>query len=85
MSLVRASTLNELSTDANEEFFSKKYSAGDTVPYSGIYKCTSCKREVTVNSHSSDNTFPPHYQDPKFNCTKPVWQPYVIADTKVEF
>jgi len=85
MSLIQRKTLNEFSTNANEEFFNTIYSAGSKVPHSGIYKCTECKREVAVNDHEKDNKFPPHYQDSKFSCTSPKWKPYVIADSKASY
>lgn len=70
MALVQKKTLNELATNANDNFFGKRFSAGDEVPYSGIYKCTKCNREVTVNAHSRDNTFPSHY--PESPCKSPI-------------
>ena len=83
MALVQKKTLNELATNASDDFFGKRFSAGDEVPHSGIYKCTKCNREVTVNAHSRDNTFPPHYAESP--CKSPTWKPYVIADTKAEW
>ncbi|HHP4966177.1 hypothetical protein [Acinetobacter baumannii] len=49
MSLVERKTLNEFSTNTNDDFFNKTFSAGAKVPHSGIYRCTQCKREVAVN------------------------------------
>ena len=48
MSLVERKSLNEFSTNTNDEFFNNIYSAGAKVPHSGIYRCTQCKREVAV-------------------------------------
>lgn len=83
MALVQKKTLNELATNTEDDFSDKRFSSGDEVPRSGIYKCTECNREVTVNAHSRDNTFPPHY--PESSCQSPTWKPYVIADTKAEW
>ena len=83
MALVQKKTLNELATNTNDNFFGERFSAGDAVPHSGIYKCTKCNREVTVNAHSRDNTFLPYY--PESTCKSPMWKPYVIADKKAEW
>jgi hypothetical protein len=83
MALVQKNTLSELATNARDDFFNQRFTAGEEVPHSGIYKCTKCNREATVNAHSSDNTFPPHY--PESPCKSPIWKPYVMTDTKAEW
>jgi peptide methionine sulfoxide reductase MsrB len=35
--------------NGTESVWTADYDPGDTVPQSGIYKCRSCKREVTSN------------------------------------
>lgn len=35
MALVQKKTLNELATNASDDFFGKRFSAGDEVPHSG--------------------------------------------------
>ena len=44
MALVQKKTLNELATNTEDDFFDKRFSSGDEVPHSGIYKCTECNR-----------------------------------------
>lgn len=36
MALVQKKTLNELATNASDDFFGKRFSAGDEVPHSGM-------------------------------------------------
>jgi len=56
---VRGTSVSELliTTDA----FKPVHAPGQSVPYSGIYKCTGCAREVTSNQ---GDPFPPqnHHQ-----------------------
>ncbi len=41
---------------STQEWWTKTYKPGDTVPVSGLYKCAGCKREITSNE---DDPFPP--------------------------
>lgn len=49
-----------LVNDTND-WWRTTYSTGDSVPVSGIYTCTGCKREITSNKN---DPFPPqnHHQ-----------------------
>lgn len=46
---------------SNGSHWTDEYSPGEMVPYSGIYRCIGCKKEVTSNA---DEPFPPqnHHQ-----------------------
>ncbi|MCE2009028.1 MULTISPECIES: protein L [Enterobacter] len=47
--------------EGDKERWTSQYNPGDTVPVSGIYRCTVCGKEVTSNK---DDPFPPqnHHQ-----------------------
>lgn len=47
----------------DNDWWTHVYTPGSTVPVSGIYKCTGCRKEVTCNE---DDPFPPqnHHQHP---------------------
>lgn len=56
---------NLTKANGTEAVWTTDYDPGDTVPQSGIYKCQSCKREVTSNK---GDPFPPpshHSHAPK--------------------
>lgn len=36
-------------TQSNDDAFDKEYGPGDTCPFSGIYRCMGCGREVASN------------------------------------
>lgn len=44
--------------------FDTTHGPGKTVPYSGIYRCTGCGKEIAANA---DDPFPPqnHHQHPQ--------------------
>lgn len=47
---------NVNTANGDEAVWKTSYDPGNTVPQSGIYKCTGCKREVTSNK---GDPFPP--------------------------
>lgn len=64
--------------DGNNTRWAIRFSPGETVPVSGIYRCTNCGREITSNA---DESFPPqnHHQH---SIASPVyWQLTVRTDT----
>lgn len=65
--------------ESSKEWWIRLYSAGDTVPVSGIYRCKGCKREITSNKEDS---FPPqnHHQHAT-SSGKIEWQLIVRTDT----
>jgi hypothetical protein len=65
------------------EHWSKRYSPGEKVPVSGIYRCAACKKEVTSNANDSDK-FPPQndHQHPQNSPIK--WQLIVRTNTSGE-
>lgn len=42
--------------DSEREHWTASYTAGNTVPFSGIYKCLGCNKEITSNK---GDPFPP--------------------------
>lgn len=52
---------NLIKVIGNQAHWTKDFGPGVDVPYSGIYKCTGCKKEVTSNQ---GDPFPPqnHHQ-----------------------
>lgn len=44
------STSTLVAGDGAREHWQKTYGPSDTVPVSGIYRCTGCKREITSNA-----------------------------------
>ena len=46
---------------SDKAWWKNSYNPGDTVPVSGIYRCTGCNKEITSNQ---DDPFPPqnHHQ-----------------------
>ncbi|MGB3252817.1 protein L [Buttiauxella gaviniae] len=60
-------------------WWESRYNPGDSVPVSGIYRCTVCGKEVTSNE---DDPFPPqnHHQHSQKQAIK--WQLIVRTDTK---
>lgn len=47
---------NVVIADGSEAIWTTDYDPGSTVPQSGIYKCRSCRREITSNY---GDPFPP--------------------------
>lgn len=66
-------------TTLSDSAFSTSYSSGATVPYSGIYKCSKCGREVTSNAQKND-VFPPHFSNS--TCSTPAWVLHIATDTQ---
>ncbi len=65
--------------DDNPRWTNERYGPGETVPVSGIYRCTVCRKEITSNV---DDPFPPqnHHQHSSGN---PIsWQLIVRTDTQ---
>ena len=64
--------------NGTESVWTADYDPGDTVPQSGIYKCRSCKREVTSNK---GDPFPPpsHHSHPP---AAVKWRILVWTNTK---
>lgn len=62
-----------------KKWWESRYNPGDSVPVSGIYRCTVCGKEVTSNE---DDPFPPqnHHQHNQKQAIK--WQLIVRTDTK---
>lgn len=48
-------------SDGNKAWWTTVYGPGNSVPVSGIYRCTGCKKEITSNE---GDPFPPqnHHQ-----------------------
>lgn len=69
---------NVMSANGTEALWKTDYDPGDSVPQSGIYKCRSCKREVTVNY---GDPFPPpsHHSHPP---AAVKWRILVWTNTK---
>ena len=64
----------------HEERWTKRYSPGEKVPVSGIYRCIACKKEVTSNAQNDDRFPPPsHHSHPNLAATK--WQLIVRTNT----
>lgn len=66
-------------SDLEADHWTHYYGPGDEVPVSGIYKCTSCKREVTCNAK---DTFPPKNHHSHSNNGKMGWELIVKTNTK---
>lgn len=64
--------------EGDKERWTSRYSPGDTVPVSGIYRCTVCGKEVTSNK---DDPFPPqnHHQHSSHHDIS--WRLIVRTDT----
>lgn len=62
----------------DKERWTSRYSPGDKVPVSGIYRCTICGKEITSNE---SDPFPPqnHHQHKQNQDIK--WQLIVRTDT----
>lgn len=59
-------------------WWESRYNPGDSVPHSGIYRCTVCGKEITCNEK---DPFPPqnHHQHSQQQAIK--WQLIVRSDT----
>jgi hypothetical protein len=63
---------------AHQQHWDASYSPGDIVPYSGIYRCRACGKEITSNG---GDPFPPqnHHQH---SPSRPIsWHLIVRTDT----
>lgn len=69
--------LSKSTSDA--EHWTHYYSPGDDVPVSGIYKCVSCKKEVTCNR---GDPFPPKNHHSHQDDKKMGWELIVRTNTK---
>lgn len=67
------------SVSKEQTWWKSRYNPGDSVPYSGIYRCTVCGKEITSNG---SDPFPPqnHHQHSQQQAIK--WQLIVRTDTK---
>lgn len=66
--------------DPDRAHWTKLYGAGDTVPYSGIYKCLGCNKEITSNQ---GDPFPPQNRHQHtVSQGKIVWRLIVRTDTE---
>ncbi|MDU7900070.1 MAG: protein L [Enterobacter hormaechei] len=63
---------------SSKDHWTERYSPGDTVPVSGIYRCTVCGKEVTSNE---DDPFPPQNHHQHSSGNKISWQLIVRTDT----
>lgn len=74
---------NHLKQNTEWAGWNDKYRPADTVPNSGIYKCTGCKKEITSNK---GDKFPPqnHHQHGT-NQGSIQWQIIVYTDTQGEY
>jgi hypothetical protein len=77
---ITSSQLKESSGEG--EWWKKVHAPAETVPLSGIYKCTGCKKEVTSNA---GDKFPPqnHHQHSQTQ-GQIRWQLNVRTNTKGE-
>lgn len=62
----------------NKTWWTSRYTPGQSVPVSGIYRCTVCGKEITSNE---DDPFPPqnHHQHSQNKAIE--WQLIVRTDT----
>lgn len=67
------------SLNGNGPWWNKKYSPGEEVPVSGIYRCTVCEKEVTSNKN---DPFPPQNHHQHSSSSKISWQLVIRADTE---
>lgn len=68
--------------DGKGAWWTKRYSPGDEVPVSGIYRCVICKIEVTSNKK---DPFPPQNHHQHASSAKITWQLVIRADTDNEW
>ncbi|PCE46906.1 protein L [Acinetobacter baumannii] len=63
----------------DREHWTSSYTAGDTVPVSGIYKCQGCNKEITSNK---DDPFPTQNKHQHTALQgKVVWKLIIRTDT----
>ena len=65
---------------SDKEHWLASYEVGDTVPYSGIYKCLGCNKEITSNK---GDPFPPQNKHQHTSGQgKVIWKLIVRTDTE---
>jgi len=67
------------SVSSAQTWWNSRYSSGDTVPFSGIYRCTVCGKEVTCNA---TDPFPPQNHSQHKQQQAVEWQLIIRSDTK---
>lgn len=68
-----------LKVSEQKKWWESRYEPGDSVPNSGIYRCTICGKEITSNK---EDPFPPqnHHQHSEQQAIQ--WQLIVRTDTE---
>lgn len=61
----------------NADWWHRKYTPGDKIPTSGIYRCTSCGNEIACNK---DEPFPPQNDSQHKSCNAIEWE--LVIKTK---
>lgn len=65
--------------DGNNTRWTQRYSPGEKVPVSGIYRCTVCGKEITSNG---DAPFPPQNRHQNSSGSTIIWQMMIRTDTQ---
>lgn len=64
--------------EPDKKRWTERYSPGEKVPFSGIYRCTVCGKEITSNQ---DDPFPPQNHHQHIQRQDISWQLIVRTDT----
>lgn len=72
-------TSNFLKGVKHQKHWESRYSPGEKVPYSGIYRCVICGKEVTCNN---GDPLPPQNDSQHKSCKDIKWQLIVRTDTE---
>lgn len=63
----------------SQKWWTTRYSSGEKVPVSGIYRCTVCGKEITSNA---TDPFPPQNHHQHSQSKSIEWQLIVRTDTQ---
>ncbi|QIM64234.1 protein L [Frederiksenia canicola] len=63
----------------DKQHWNNRYSPGEKVPVSGIYRCIACGKEVTCNEN---DPLPPQNSSQHISCRDIKWQLIIRTDTK---
>lgn len=64
--------------EAERDWWQRRYTPGQEVPFSGIYRCEVCGKEITSNA---EDPFPPQNHHQHENRRAISWQLIIRTDT----